>query len=73
MITSLTAQSTQGVQSVLPIPADFVGAQLDMVLSDIHFDSVKFGMLVNDEIVAAVTERLRRFTLPFVVLDTVMQ
>ena len=72
VITSLTAQSTQGVQSVLPIPADFVGAQLDMVLSDIHFDSVKFGMLVNDEIVAAVTERLRRFTLPFVVLDTVM-
>ena len=72
VLTSLTAQSTQGVQSVLPIDADFVGAQLDMVLSDIRFDSVKLGMLVNDEIVTAVAGRLRRGLIPFVVLDTVM-
>lgn len=72
VITSLTAQSTQGVQSVMPVPPDFVGAQLDMVLNDIHFDSAKLGMLVNEAIVAAVAERLRCSPIPFVVLDTVM-
>lgn len=72
VITSLTAQSTQGVQSVWPVPADFVGAQLDMVLSDIDFASAKLGMLVNADIVTVVAERLQRFKLPFVVLDTVM-
>ncbi|XZG71150.1 bifunctional hydroxymethylpyrimidine kinase/phosphomethylpyrimidine kinase [Chitinibacteraceae bacterium HSL-7] len=72
VITALTAQSTQGVRAVMPVPADFVGAQLDTVLDDIRIDALKLGMLANADIIASVAERLARRPVPVVVLDTVM-
>ena len=45
VITALTAQNTLTVMSVMAIPADFVGQQLDAVLSDIRIDVIKLGML----------------------------
>ncbi|TQI81690.1 hydroxymethylpyrimidine kinase /phosphomethylpyrimidine kinase [Serratia fonticola] len=72
VITALVAQNTQGVQSVYHIDPAFVAAQLDSVLSDVRIDSAKIGMLANADIVQAVAERLRHYSLPYVVLDTVM-
>jgi hydroxymethylpyrimidine/phosphomethylpyrimidine kinase len=72
VITALVAQNTLGVQSVYHIEPAFVGAQLDSVLSDVRIDSAKIGMLANTEIVEIVASRLHRYTIPFVVLDTVM-
>lgn len=72
VITALVAQNTCGVQSVYPIDPGFVAAQLDSVLSDVRIDSVKIGMLANAAIIEIVTEQLRRYPVPFVVLDTVM-
>lgn len=72
VITALVAQNTRGVQSVYNIEPEFVAAQLDSVLSDVRIDSAKIGMLANADIVRAVAERLRHYSLPFVVLDTVM-
>jgi len=39
VITALVAQNTCGVQSVYRIEPDFVGAQLDSVLSDVRIDA----------------------------------
>lgn len=72
VITALVAQNTRGVQSVYHIDPAFVAAQLDSVLSDVRIDSAKIGMLANADIVGVVAERLRHYSLPYVVLDTVM-
>ncbi|WP_437887509.1 bifunctional hydroxymethylpyrimidine kinase/phosphomethylpyrimidine kinase [Phytobacter sp. V91] len=72
VITALVAQNTRGVQSVYRIEPDFVAAQLDSVFSDVRIDTTKIGMLAQTDIVEAVAERLRRYQVQNVVLDTVM-
>ncbi len=66
------AQNTRGVQSVYRIEPDFVAAQLDSVFSDVRIDTTKIGMLAETDIVEAVAERLQRYQIQNVVLDTVM-
>ncbi|OCG28118.1 bifunctional hydroxymethylpyrimidine kinase/phosphomethylpyrimidine kinase [Gilliamella sp. wkB108] len=72
IITALTAQSTQGVNSVLAIPPQFVEAQFNTLYQDSQIDSVKIGMLMNKEIVTSVSQLLSNHPIPVVVLDTVM-
>ena len=72
VITALVAQNTRGVQSVYRIEPDFVAAQLDSVFSDVRIDTTKIGMLAETDIVEAVAERLQRYQVQNVVLDTVM-
>ncbi|MGP3592508.1 bifunctional hydroxymethylpyrimidine kinase/phosphomethylpyrimidine kinase [Vagococcus sp. WN89Y] len=72
VITALVAQNTCGVQSVYRIAPDFVAAQLDSVFSDVRIDTTKIGMLAETDIVEAVAERLQRYQVRNVVLDTVM-
>jgi hydroxymethylpyrimidine/phosphomethylpyrimidine kinase len=70
-ITALTAQNTLGVTAVMPVPAEFVVAQMDAVLSDIGVDAVKIGMIGSPETAEAVAERLERLAVP-IVFDPVM-
>lgn len=72
VVTALVAQNTRGVQSVYRIEPDFVAAQLDSVFSDVRIDTTKIGMLAETDIVEAVAERLKRYRIQNVVLDTVM-
>lgn len=72
VITALVAQNTQGVQSVYYIDADFVAAQIASVLDDVHIDSIKIGMLAKTDVVEAVAKSLQNYSVPHVVLDTVM-
>jgi hydroxymethylpyrimidine/phosphomethylpyrimidine kinase len=71
-ITAVTAQNTERVTEVLPLPPRMVAAQIDAVASDIRVDAVKIGMLANAAIVVVVAEALQRWRLPHVVLDPVM-
>lgn len=72
VITALTAQSTQGVNSIYPVPPEFVEAQFNTLYQDIHIDSVKIGMLMNKEIVTTVKHLLSNNPIANIVLDTVM-
>jgi hydroxymethylpyrimidine/phosphomethylpyrimidine kinase len=54
VITAITAQNTCGVSAVHDVPAEFIAAQLDAVMSDIGADAVKTGMLSS----AAIIDRL---------------
>lgn len=72
IISALTAQSTQGVTGVLPVPTEFIEKQYHMLMDDIDVDAVKMGALVNSEIITTVAKLLRERPIPFVVLDTVM-
>jgi hydroxymethylpyrimidine/phosphomethylpyrimidine kinase len=72
-ITALTAQNTEGVYGVLPIPPEFIRRQIEVVLDDIGADAVKTGMLHDAaviETVAAVLQQ-RASAVPLVV-DPVM-
>lgn len=57
-ITALTAQSTVGVDAVLPIPAEMILAQVRAVVRDIGVDAVKVGMLGSREATLAVAQAL---------------
>lgn len=71
-ITAITAQNTQGVTDVMPVPAAMVIAQMDAVASDIGVDAVKIGMIGSIETLEAVSTWLEaRPGLP-VVFDPVM-
>ena len=71
VITALTAQNTVGVNSVMPVPADFVRRQLEAVFDDIFPDAVKIGMLPDVEIMEAVEDVLINYKAVNVVLDPV--
>ncbi len=72
VVTALVAQNTRGVQSVYRVEPSFVAAQLDSVLSDVRIDATKIGMLAETDVVEAVAERLSRYRVRNIVLDTVM-
>jgi hydroxymethylpyrimidine/phosphomethylpyrimidine kinase len=72
-ITALTAQDTRGVHGVLPVPPEFVAAQMRCVLDDIGADAIKTGMLGDAATVGAIADVLAaRANLPPVVVDPVM-
>jgi hydroxymethylpyrimidine/phosphomethylpyrimidine kinase len=71
-ITALTAQNTLGVQGVYPVDPEFVGQQIDSVMSDIGADAAKTGMLFSAEIIQVVAERVRRWGIEKLVVDPVM-
>ena len=71
-ITALTAQNTQGVFGIHPVPPHFAGEQLDAVFSDIGTDAVKIGMLFSAELIQTVADRLVTHNAGNIVLDPVM-
>ena len=72
VITALTAQNTQGVTGIHPVPVDFVARQLDAVLADVGADAVKIGMLYSPELIETVARKLREYRISRIVLDPVM-
>lgn len=72
VLTAITAQNTLGVQGVFELPAEFVGQQIDSVMSDIGADAWKTGMLSNAEIIHVVADRARRYNIERLVVDPVM-
>ncbi len=72
VITALTAQNTRGVAAIHDVPAEFVAAQIDAVLSDLAVAAVKIGMLNNAAVVAAVAAGLKRHRARNIVLDPVL-
>jgi hydroxymethylpyrimidine/phosphomethylpyrimidine kinase len=72
VITAVTAQNTMAVRGIHPIPPEYIGLQLDAVLSDIGTDAVKIGMLHSSPVISIVADRLRRYPGGAIVLDPVM-
>ena len=72
VVAALTAQNTRAVTGVLPIPAEFVKAQLETLFEDVHIDAVKIGMLADVEVIKVVADVLKQYQPKFVVLDPVM-
>jgi hydroxymethylpyrimidine kinase/phosphomethylpyrimidine kinase len=71
VVTALTAQNTQGVESSFVVPTEEIESQLDATLSDFDVAGVKTGMLATTDVIEIVTEYARSFECPLVV-DPVM-
>jgi hydroxymethylpyrimidine/phosphomethylpyrimidine kinase len=71
VITALTAQNTQGVTAVYPIPAKFITEQLDAIFADIKVDAIKIGMLHDVDVIKTVANKIKSLTM-HIVLDPVM-
>ena len=72
VITAVTSQNTLGVFHIHEIPVNSIVTQLDCVLSDIGFDSIKIGMLFSNEIIQIVAEKLLEYKCQNIVLDPVI-
>ncbi len=72
-IVALVDENTMGVYGVLPVPVDFVTAQIRSILDDIGTDAVKIGMLHSSELIMAVRKTLDDYPgIRDIVLDPVM-
>lgn len=71
-ITCITAQNTLGVARVDALPAAAVVAQIQAVVQDIGVQAAKTGMLLNQEIIAAVAEQVEALAIEPLVVDPVM-
>lgn len=71
-VTAVTAQNTLGVPGVSVLDPDFVVAQLDAVLTDFQVGAAKTGMLANSDIIEAVADSIKRYSVPNLVVDPVM-
>jgi hydroxymethylpyrimidine/phosphomethylpyrimidine kinase len=71
-ITTITAQNTIGVDSVLETPTSMIEAQIDAIVSDIGADAVKTGMLSSSDIIRCVAGRIEFHSLAPTVIDPVM-
>ena len=72
VITALTAQNTVGVTGIHPVPPEFVQSQMEAVFSDIGVDAVKIGMLFSEELIQAITGKLKEHNVHPIVLDPVI-
>lgn len=71
-VTCITAQNTLGVTRVDALPAASVVAQIEAVVQDIGVQAAKTGMLLNQEIIAAVAEQVEALGIENLVVDPVM-
>ena len=72
VITSVTAQNTQGVRGIQAISPEILEGQLNAVFEDIAFDAVKIGILHNRMAARIVAETIDRFSPRYCILDPVM-
>ena len=72
VITALTAQNTIGVQGVFEVDPNFVGKQIDSVMTDMGADAWKTGMLSNAEIIKVVANRASQYKVELLIVDPVM-
>lgn len=71
-ITALTAQNTTGVSGIYEVTPTFLKEQLDRIFEDIYPDAVKIGMLSSPALVSVITESLKNYKAPNIVVDPVM-
>lgn len=71
-ITAITAQNTQGVFDIHPVPVSTIETQIKVVLDDIGADAIKIGMLHSSEVIKTVSETLKKYNIENIVLDPVM-
>lgn len=69
---ALTSQNSTGVKDVFSIPPEVFEQQLTVLLEDLQVNSVKIGMLANQDIIKTLVKIIDKYELKNIVLDTVL-
>jgi hydroxymethylpyrimidine/phosphomethylpyrimidine kinase len=72
VVTSLTAQNTEEVRYIMPVPGGFVRRQISVLLSDLVPAATKTGMLYSEANIDAVAYCIKKYELKNVVVDPVI-
>lgn len=72
-VTALTVQSTRGVNRIDTSECRTITETLEQLMDDLDIAAVKIGMLGSAEVAKSVAAFLKRYPLPFVVLDPVVR
>ena len=72
VITSITAQNTNGVLEAFDIEPKMVKAQLKAIFDDIKVDVIKIGMVSSKETIKEIVKILKKYPNIPVILDTIM-
>ncbi len=71
VVSAVTAQSTEGVDSLFPVDRETFERQLRVLLPDIKPDALKLGMLYSRSAVEIIGEAVKEFSLKNLVVDPV--
>ena len=71
-ITSITVQTTLGIQQFYDVPATIVEGQIDAVMNDFEPEVVKIGLIRRDDTLEVVVKALQKYHPRHVILDTVV-
>ncbi len=71
VVSAITAQNTQGVDSVFPVEKIAFEKQLRTLLSDIKPDALKLGMLYGSYVVGVISRIVTEYSLKNLVIDPV--
>ncbi len=71
-VTAITVQNTNGVKSVISIPANEIKNQIIHTTKDIKPDAIKIGMLHSSLVIEKVVESLKKIKIKKIILDPVM-
>ena len=67
-IASLTEQNTTGVKSIADISKEFLGEQLDMIITDIFPDAVKTRCISSLILIKEVVDQINQYKLKNIVV-----
>lgn len=71
-VTALTAQNTQGVFGIHPVPESFIAQQIRLVLEDMGAGAIKTGMLHTSSAIEIIVDVLADYPDIPLIVDTVM-
>jgi hydroxymethylpyrimidine/phosphomethylpyrimidine kinase len=71
VVSAITAQDTEGVDSVFPVEKTTCEKQLRILLSDIKPDALKLGMLYGSYVVEVISRIVMEYSLNNLVIDPV--
>ncbi len=72
VVSAITAQNSEGVDSLFPVERDFIERQLNVLLSDISPQAVKLGMLYKKTTVELIAEVFKNYSLNNLVIDPII-
>lgn len=72
-ITAVTAQNSQAVKEIFPLPARLVAAQINSAMEELKVSVWKTGMLFSGQIVKTVAELADRYKIKNLVIDPVIK
>lgn len=72
-VTAVTAQNSERVKSVLPVPGRLLKEQIGLLLEEFKIDAAKTGMMGSLENLSVLRSLLKSGRIPNLVIDTVLQ